>query len=70
MQLACTEADLILHITEKKSVTRNFLATHIIMKPLLENTPPIKCLLTSYSARNKHKFGSNQRYRRCCLNCQ
>lgn len=55
---------------QKKSVTRNFLTTYFIMKPLLENTFPIKCLIMSSAARNKHKFGTNQRYQTCCLDSQ
>lgn len=37
----------------KKSVIRNFLTTHFIMKPLLENIFPIKCVVISSAARKK-----------------
>lgn len=53
MQLPCTYADLIIHMSEKKSVIRNFPTTHFIMKPLLENIFPIKCVVISSAARKK-----------------
>lgn len=58
---ACTSADLIVFMPDKKLVTRNFMTTYFIIKPLLQNTFPIKCLVMSSAARNKHKFGTNQR---------